>query len=213
MTGMPKIIGVFKEIRDYEEVVAETPDFVTIEGGSNVFGTDSFDAKIYLTNQRILFLIAKIMDWKKLNKEAQSFWESLLYGQPKKSSTAMVMTWMDLPLEAVKKVETPSGLLSVKKSQLVIEFDIKKGFWKFFRTNPKIIIHLDNRDIWRTQIEFHRRKLVGESVISKVEISEPPEIKSKKHKVIKKVDSKTKFCDNCGAKTKGKFCPKCGKRI
>ena len=171
------------------------------------------------------------MNWEKMNNETRGFWESLLYGQPKKDSTAMATTWMDLPLEAVKKIETPSGLFSAKKSQLIMEFDIvdKKGFWGFFRKNPKVVVHIDNRDMWRTQIEFHRRKLIGESAVKRIEESEEEEIeeheepvkksklsktKSKKPRAIKKMESKTNFCGNCGAKInfKVKFCPKCGEK-
>jgi DNA-directed RNA polymerase subunit RPC12/RpoP len=164
---LPKIIGIYKELSDGEEVLSETPDFVRVESESNPFGTDYFDAKVYLTSKKLLFLIATSLNVKKAKQElaqiskddpfltkSVGILQNLSVGKQKEDSSTIVSTWMEIPLEMVRKMETPSGFFADNKSQLIVEFDVanKKGVLGVFRKNPKVIIHLDNRDMWKTVV-------------------------------------------------------------
>ncbi len=155
---------------DGESVLSETPDYVSVEGGSYAFGTDEFYSKIFLTNKRLLFLIATQVDLKKVNNEVKNtgffgLLEKASYGKEKKDAKIMINTWMEVPLNAIRKIDTPSSLLNSNKSQLVIEFDTenKKGVLGLFKKNPRIVCHLDNRDIWKANIvrtlQDHRVKV------------------------------------------------------
>ncbi len=164
---MTKIIGIYKELRSDEDIISETLDFVRVEAESSPFGTDFFNAKVYLTNRRILFLVATNVDLKKAKKELEQIAENdslfrkslkhltnISIGEQKVDSTALISTWMEVPINAIRELDTPSGFFAKNKNQLIVEFDVekKKGILNLFSKKPTIVIHLDNRDLWKTSI-------------------------------------------------------------
>jgi hypothetical protein len=167
---MGKTIGIYKDLRDNEEILAETPDIVIVEGGSSMFGSDNISAKIYLTNQRLLFLILGLVDRQKVKTPLEQSFETAmadsklmeamgtLYGfGTKAGSKNIVSVWSEIPLEAIEKVDTPKftrDVLELKCST------IKKGVMdKIFRKPPVLRFHVDNRDMWRIHIESALKKL------------------------------------------------------
>lgn len=198
---MSKLVGIFKELEDDEKILTETPDFVRIE--SNTSELSSFDAKVYLTNKKLLFLIAKIFDWKKekidpeeIYKKAYSdsykLWagkkpgtvrkmlasgislseaqkKMLEVGEPIADSTSLVTSWMEIPLHTIKR-----AYVGGRKNQVNIEFNVvdKGGFLGLFRSNPEIVVHASNSDMWhgilQNTIKEHRvrrGKELGEPLI------------------------------------------------
>ncbi len=163
---MQKIIGIYKELREGEEVLSETPDFVKVDSANNPFGTDFFDAKLYLTNRRLIFLIATTLDIEKAKakklvateessagEKIFSFLDKINKGEDKADSSVIVSSWMEIPLGSIRNIDTPSGFFSQKKNQLILEFSAEnKGLLGLFKETPKVALHLDNRDMWKTVI-------------------------------------------------------------
>lgn len=158
-----RMIGIYKELRESEDVLAETPDIVVVEGGSSFLGSDNITAKVYLTNQRILFLIIGTVDSKYAKTPFQELFEKSmksskisnligsLYGVGMKAkSKSLVTVWSEIPLNVIKKVNTPTFGPSVLEIQCET---IKSGLRDIFRKNPTLKLHLANRDMWRVQLE------------------------------------------------------------
>lgn len=179
---MVNLIGVYKELGGGERVLTETPDFVQVE--SNTTELSNFDAKIFLTNKSLIFLVAKIFDWKKekvkpeeVYKQAYAGTYNLLAGQnpgtarkilsagaaftsgaisriavgkPLADSKSLVTSWMEIPLNNVRKAYTEKGLFRKKQNQLKVEFEVvnKNGFLGFFRKNPTILMNISNGEMW-----------------------------------------------------------------
>jgi hypothetical protein len=166
-------LGIYKELDNDEKLIQESSDICEVHSKSGISFVgwllkekpDTSFAKVYLTNTRLLFL---------------SFYTGKLaeLKEGKSNVTGLAINWVEVPLDAIVKIETPAKLgftdfLSSmwtkkeskdKRAELVLYLKSirqqkkQRGLWRELILLPdekekKMSIVIDNRDSWAISID------------------------------------------------------------
>lgn len=165
------MLGIYKELKGGEELISEGKEIIPLtfarEVHKKILGllsrteeelTGRAYAKVYLTNQRLLFLNLYVMQAEQLPKKEAELKKAKL------SISGFAGEWFELPISAIGDTQlTKRGVELYYKTSSKIRH-VSKGLSDLLGISSiegreeKIIMEADNAGMWKMQIDNLRSK-------------------------------------------------------